>query len=170
MSATVNLAQEEQFFRKPFNHYLLVISIDLTLQLYTAWLLRGKDHTLRIKWVYMTWKYLIRKLQFSKFLKIYSRYCSKFMYQIDTALGVLHLMLIVYYMTNLSREELSIIFVKSRITILIKCIPIWPLYVPIWPILIFAFKKTRKKLHQKWQYDLIMSRTRFRVNPHSTVS
>ena len=44
------------------------------------------------------------------------------MCQVSTVLGVLYLILIVYYMNNLSREELSIIFHMNPITTLVRYI------------------------------------------------
>ena len=44
------------------------------------------------------------------------------MCQVSTVLGVLYLILIVYYMNNLTREELSIIFHMNPITTLVRYI------------------------------------------------
>ena len=44
------------------------------------------------------------------------------MCQVSTVLGALYLILIVYYMNNLSREELSIIFHMNPITTLVRYI------------------------------------------------
>ena len=53
-----------------------------------------------------------------KILKNYSKHCSKILCQVDTLLGVLYLVLIVYYMSNVSREELLIIFHRNPINTL----------------------------------------------------
>ena len=44
------------------------------------------------------------------------------MCQVSTVLGVLYLILIVYYMNNLTREELSLIFHMNPITTLVRYI------------------------------------------------
>ena len=71
--------------------------------------------------------------------------------QVSIALGVLFLILIVYYMTNLSREELSTIFHKNPINMLTRCLlqQSWRKCLRIffnkviWLTLIFAFKKQK---------------------------
>ena len=42
------------------------------------------------------------------------------MYQVNTVLGVLYLIIIIYYIINFSREELSIIFQKNQLTTLVR--------------------------------------------------
>ena len=44
----------------------------------------------------------------------------KIMCQVDTVLGVLYVTLIIYHITNFSREELSTAFQKNSITTLIR--------------------------------------------------
>ena len=68
----------------------------------------------------LTWNIWLRIFTFQNFRKFIPAIVLKVMCEVNTVLGVLYLILIVYYMSDLSSEELSIIFHKNPIIALIR--------------------------------------------------